>query len=102
MFTFLTNFMAYGTRSFNAAFTRALQLSLSLIESTEFLVLIPISVRSIQILSSHLRLGFPKVLFPADVPVKILKALLPSSILAACLAQLNALDLIALNKLSER
>ena len=30
----------------------------------------------------HLRLGFPKGLLPAGVPVKILKALLPSPILA--------------------
>ena len=33
---------------------------------------------------SHLRVGLPKCLFPAGLPVKILKALLPSSILAAC------------------
>ena len=37
---------------------------------------------SILILFSHLRLGLPRGLFPAGVPVKILKALLPSSILA--------------------
>ena len=30
----------------------------------------------------HLRLGFPKGLFPVGIPVKILKTLLPSSILA--------------------
>ena len=48
----------------------------------QFLVLITISVRSILVLFSHLRLGFPKGLFPAGVPVKILKALLPSSNLA--------------------
>ena len=34
------------------------------------------------ILSSHQRLGLPKGLFPVGLPVKILKALLPSSILA--------------------
>ena len=34
----------------------------------------PIPSRSIQILSSHLRLGLPKNLFPVGVPVKILKA----------------------------
>ena len=46
-------------------------------EPNQFLVLIPISLRSILILSSHLRLGLRKGLFPAGVPVKILKALLP-------------------------
>ena len=52
--------MAYVTRRFNVAFTRALQLSLSPAESIQFLVLIPISSRSILTLSSHLRLGLPK------------------------------------------
>ena len=47
----------------------------------KFLVLIPIYLRSILILSSHLRLGIPIGLFPAGLPVKILKAVLPSSIL---------------------
>ena len=37
---------------------------------------------SILILSSHLRLGLPKGLFLVSLPVKILKAFLPSSILA--------------------
>ena len=54
------------------------------------------------ILSSHLRLGFPKGLFPVDLPVKILKALPPSSILATCPAHLNLLDLITLTILGER
>jgi hypothetical protein len=48
-------------------------------ESIQFLVLIPIYLSSI-ILFSHLRLGFPKGLFPVGLPVKILKALLPYSI----------------------
>ena len=61
--------------------TRALQ-------STELFVLISISLRSIQILSSHLRLSLPKVLLPTGVPVKILKAVLPSSILATWPAHL--------------
>ena len=42
-------------------------------------------------------LGLPKGLPPVGLPVKILKALLPSSILAACPAHLNLLDLITLN-----
>ena len=48
--------------------------------------MIPISLSAILILSSHLRLGLPKGLFPAGVPVKILKELLP--------AHLSLLDLI--------
>ena len=45
-------------------------------ESTQFLVLMPISLRSILILSSHLRLGLPSGLFPVGLPFKILKAVL--------------------------
>ena len=44
-------------------------------------ILIFISL-SILTLSSHLRLGLPKGLFPVGEPVKILKALLSFSILA--------------------
>ena len=47
-------------------------------------------------MSSHLHLGLLKGLFPVGLPVKILKALLPSSILATCRAHLNLLDLITL------
>ena len=66
-------------------------------ERTQFLELISISLRSILILSSHLRLGLPKGIFPEGLPVKILKALLLSSILATCPVHLNLLDLITLN-----
>ena len=59
-----------------------------------------ISARFILILSSHLHLGLPKGLFPVDLPVKILKALLPSSILATCSAYLILLDLISLTLLT--
>ena len=53
--TQLTNSMSYVTQRFNATFTRALQSSLSWAESIQCLILIPISLRSILILSSHLR-----------------------------------------------
>ena len=73
------NYMAYGTRRFKAAFTTALQYSLSSAESTKFFVLTSISLRSILIFY-HLRLRLPKGLLPIGVPVKILKALLPFSV----------------------
>ena len=47
---------------------------------SQFLVLVVISLKSILILS-HQRLGLPKGLFPVGISVKILKVLLPSSIL---------------------
>jgi hypothetical protein len=56
--------MAYGKRTYNAGFTRDLQKSLSWAESNQLPALIPISSRSILILSSHLHLGFSKSLFP--------------------------------------
>ena len=55
---------------------------LSWAESTQFLVLTPISLRSILILSSHQPLELFKSLFPVGLPVKLLKELLPSSIAA--------------------
>ena len=60
--------MAYETQRFNDTFTRILQQSLSWAETTQFLVLIPIYLRSILI-----RLGLPKILFPVGVPVNILE-----------------------------
>ena len=80
--------MAYGTRRFR--------------RTNPIPALIPISSRSILILSSQLRLGLPKGLFPVGLPVKVLKALLSSSILATCPAHLNLLDLITLAILGER
>ena len=71
-------------------------------ESIHFLVLIPISLRFNLIFHSHLRLGLPTCLFPAGVPVKILKPVLPSSILATWPAHLGLLELIPLTKLGER
>ena len=61
-----------------------------------------ISLTSILTLSSHLRLGHPKSLFPVGLRVKILKAVLPSSILATCPAivmfQLTILTILGLSK----
>ena len=68
--------------------------SLSWAESTQILVLIPIYLIFVLILSSHLHLGI-------GVPVKILNALLPSSILATWTTHFNLLDLITLTVLGE-
>ena len=75
--------MAYGTRRFNGAFTRALQ-CLSWAESTHILVF-----PRILILSSYLSLGLPEGLFPVVLSIKMLKALLPSFFLATCPAHFN-------------
>ena len=59
----------------------------------------PISSRFILILSPHLHLGLTKGLFPLGLPVNILKALLPSFILATWPVHLNLLDVITLTVL---
>ena len=53
-------------------------------------------------LSAHLRLGLAKGLFLVGLSVKILKAFLPSSILATLSAHHNLLHLITLTILGER
>jgi hypothetical protein len=65
-------------------------------ESTQLPTLIPISSRSILMLSFLLRLGLSKGLFPVGLRVNILKALLLSSILATSPNYLNLLHLITL------
>ena len=47
--------MVYGSRRVNVAFTRD--------ELTQFLVLIPISLKFMLVLSAHLCLGFPKYIY---------------------------------------
>ena len=86
--------MAYGTRRLsNNPYHEPI--------STQLPALIPTSSRSILILSSRLRLGLPKDLFPVGLPVKISKALL-SFIIATYCAYLNLLDLITLDILDQR
>ena len=79
-----TNSTACGSRSFNAAFTRAIQYSISWTESTKFLL----SLRSILISSSHLNQG-----------LLLSRYLLPFWLHAA---HFNLLDLITLTTLGER
>jgi hypothetical protein len=60
-----------------------------------------ISLRSILILSTHLRLCLPSGFFPSAFPTNILYALLFSPIRATCLVHLIFLDLIILITLGE-
>ena len=60
----------------------------------QLLILIPIFLRCNGILSSYLRLGLPKGLFPVGLPVKIVKTRLPSSNIATWPAHLNLIHLI--------
>ena len=62
---------AYGTRRFNITLTRSPIIPI-LNRINQFFVLVPVSLKSILILPSHLCIGFPIVLFPVDVPVSIL------------------------------
>jgi hypothetical protein len=55
-----------------------------------------ISPRSIQIPSSHLRLGLPSGLFPSVFPTKTLHTFLSSPMRATCSTQLIRLDLTCL------
>jgi hypothetical protein len=73
----LKNFPAfYGTRKFNTVFTRALHCSLSWTTSIQSIKFHPNFLRSILILSTHLRLGLPSCLFPSGFPTNILYAFL--------------------------
>ena len=71
-----------GTRELITAFTSAHHLSLFWARSIQSMLSRPTSWRSILLLSSHLRTGFPNVLFPSGLPTKTLPARLLSPVRA--------------------
>ena len=62
----------HGTRNFIPALTSVRHLSLSWASPIQSIYPHPTSWRSILILSTHLRLGLPSVLFPSGFPIKTL------------------------------
>ena len=88
------NFRAYETLRFNAAYTRTIMSLFDKVLRTETCLF-----KIYSILSSDLCTSLPRGLFPVGLPVKILKALLHSSILSC---HFNFLNLIDLNKLGQR
>jgi hypothetical protein len=80
----------YGTRRYNNVLTRDLHWSLSWAVSIQSTPSHPISLRSILILSTHLRLGLPSGLFPSSFPTNILYVT----------AQLSYVSLIAIREMN--
>ena len=91
----------HGTRRFITALTSDRHLSLSWVSPIQSTYPHPTSWRSILILSTHLRLGFPSGLFPSGFPTKTLYTPLSSPIRATCPAHLILLDFITRTILGE-
>jgi hypothetical protein len=86
--------LSYGTRSFITVFTQARHWTLSWASWIQLAPSIPISIRSILLLSSHLCLGLPSGLLPSGLPTKTLQTPLPSPLRATCPARFILFDLI--------
>jgi hypothetical protein len=82
-------------------FTRALDLILSWARPIQSTPLQPIYKRSISILSTHLRLGLPRGLFPSGFPTNNLYAFLFSPIWATCPSHAILLNFVFLIILGE-
>ena len=79
----------HGTRRFITALTRVRHLSLSWASPIQSTYTHPTSWRSILLLSTHLRLGFPSGLFPSGFPTKILCTPLSSPIRTPILLRIS-------------
>jgi len=91
----------YGIRRFITAFTSARHLSLSWTRSINSLPPHPTSLRSILLLSSHLRLCLPSGFVPSGFPTKTLYTYPLSPIRVTCTANLILLDYITRTILDE-
>jgi hypothetical protein len=99
----LKNFLQfYGTRRFITMFTRAHRWYLFWTTSIQSLPPHPIFLKSILILSNHLRLFLPSGLFSSDYPTTILHAFLFAPICATCPTHLIHLDLFILSILGKK
>ena len=91
----------HGTPKFITALTSVRHLSLSWASPIQSIYPHPTSWRSILILSTHLRLGFPSGLLHSGFPTKTLYTPLSSPIRATCPAHLILLDFITRTILGE-
>jgi hypothetical protein len=88
----LKNFQEfYGTRRFITVSTKALHWSLSWARSIQSIPSHPLSLRSILILSTHLRLGLPSGLFQFGFPTNIPYAFLVSTFLLHAMPRSSSL-----------
>ena len=92
----------HGTRMFITALTSVHHLSLSWASPIQSIYPHPTSLRSILILSTHLRLGIPSGLFPSGFPTKTLCSPLSLATRATCPAHLILLDFITRTILGEQ